>query len=75
MTVRLPIPRADLIGETVETRCRPCGKRLLVDIGPNLFGHDSAVYWCPNCQAAPQVADWEHGIRAAVAAVRAGRSA
>ncbi len=68
--------RADLIGEDVEDRCPNCAKKLLVDIGASLFGRDGADFWCPNCQAAPQVsAEDAKNIRAAVAAVVGRREA
>lgn len=63
--------QADLIGETVADRCPRCGKRLLVDVGPSVFGHDGADYWCPSCEAAPQVSALDAAnIRAAVRARR-----
>jgi hypothetical protein len=69
------VTRADLVGETVEDRCPACAKKLMVDIGPNLFGHDSGVFWCPNCQAAPQVSALDAAnIRAVVAVVVAART-
>lgn len=61
---------ADLAFEDVRDRCRACGKRLLLDVGQDVFGHVTGSMFCPNCDSTPQVSGWEiENIRACVAEI------
>lgn len=62
--------RADLAFEPVEDRCRRCAKKMLADLGQDVFGNSSGTLFCPSCGMTPQASDYDIGnIRAAVAAV------
>lgn len=65
--------RADIAFEDADTRCS-CGKRHQIDIGADVFGNGGGVVFCPHCGPIPQAAEWESGLRRAIATVKAGRT-
>lgn len=66
--------RADLAWEDADDRCRSCGKRLVVDVGQDVFGHSVGAFVCINCGPVPQSRGWELELLAAVTAVTSRRT-
>jgi hypothetical protein len=61
--------------ETVDDRCRQCGKRLCVDLGGGYFGEVDGPTFCLDCGVQPEAIDWvtrAAGLRAAIAVVASG---
>lgn len=44
--------------EPIRKRCGKCGKKMLADIGPNIYGDDGTHEFCPSCSPLTPESSW-----------------